>query len=93
MNLMYLLQLNYKILYLKYLIIVNDIIKKKTLWHSILNTQILIKFIFEQINKMDDLAFCVNSIAMSDDSGNNYSTFNTASNAHPRQRKYSKRTK
>ena len=35
MNLMYLLQLNYKILYLKYLIIVNDIIKKKTLWHSI----------------------------------------------------------
>lgn len=40
---------------------------------------------------MDDLAFCVNSIAMSDDSGNNYSTFNTASNAHPRLDTYKKK--
>ena len=40
---------------------------------------------------MDDLAFCVNSIAMSDDSANNFSIYNTASNAHPRLDIYKKK--
>ncbi len=41
---------------------------------------------------MDDLAFCVNSIAMSDDSANNnYSTCNIASNVHPRLDVYKKK--